>query len=579
VRIGVIHPIESFWLSFGPNDQTGAVRAQYDEDFENLISWMLYGLLDFEFISEALLPELCPEAAFPLTVGEMQYRTVIVPDCRTIRNTTFLRLKKFREAGGRVIFMGGVPPYMDAVPSDEPASLAKKCEAIPFRRISLLRALDSERVLDVRFANGRRSGNLIYQLREDGEGKWLFLCHVNRRRNRLDQPEKYAIGIKGKYDPILYDTLTGEIHPCPAEIVNQNTVIKRDMYAEDSLLLYLKKGVPSVAPGEATSFSLQRIGKLQDPVSFTLSEPNVLLLDRAEYSFDQGRFHPAEEILRIDNQFRKALGYPSRMDHMMQPWAEMSPEPENHLLVLRYPILSNERVPGVKLAMERPEAATIRFNGKCVESAADRFFTDKAIRTVPLPDLEKGENELILKIPFGRRTNVEWCYLLGHFGVRVAGAHTRIEKAPEKLAFGDWVPQGLPFYTGNVTYQCPIVVKREIRDAVLEIPHFSAPVLVVYLDGIRKGVLAFAPHRLRLGRLKAGRHRIDITAYGNRFNAFGTLHNANDEYLWYGPDSYRTKGSQWTDSYLLHEMGIRSAPVLYERKKNLENRADGFIAE
>ena len=570
VRIGVIHPIESFWLSFGPNDQTGAVRAQYDEDFENLISWMLYGLLDFDFISEALLPGLCPEAGFSLAVGEMRYRTIVVPDCRTIRKTTFLRLKKFREAGGRVIFMGGIPFYMDVLPSGEPALLAKKCETIPFRRVSLLQALEPERVLDVRFPNGRRSDNLIYQLREDGEGKWLFLCHVNRRHNRLDQPEKYRIRVKGKYNPILYDTLTGEIQPCPAEIVNQDTVILRDMYAEDSLLLYLKKGVPSTAPGKAAPFSLQRIDKLQDPVSFTLSEPNVLLLDRAEYSFDQGEFHPAEEILRVDNQFRKTLGYPSRMDHMMQPWAERNPEPEGHLLGLRYSILSNERVSDVKLAMERPETAAIRFNGTCVETAADGFFTDKAIRTVLLPDLEKGENELLLEIPFGRRTNVEWCYLLGHFGVRVAGAHTWIEKAPEQLAFGDWVPQGLPFYTGNIIYQCPVTVKKEISDAVLEIPHFSAPVLVVHLDGIRKGVLAFAPHRLCLGRLAEGRHRIDITAYGNRFNAFGTLHNANEEYLWYGPDSYRTRGSQWTDSYLLHEMGIRTTPVLYERKKNPE---------
>ena len=94
----------------------------------------------------------------------------------------------------------------------------------------------------------------------------------------------------------------------------------------------------------------------------------------------------------------------------------------------------------------------------------------------------------------------------------------------------------------------------------MEVPHFSAPVLAVHLNGERKGLIAYAPHRLDLGTLGKGTHELEITAYGNRYNAFGTLHNANDEYQWYGPDSYRTTGSQWTIP-TLRAMGVLSAPV------------------
>ncbi len=565
IRIGVIHPIESYWLAWGPNDQTGIIREQYDEDFKNFISWMLYGLLDFDFISESLLPELCSQGTYPLKVGCMNYNTIVVPNCRTMRKTTFERLEQFREAGGRLIFMGSVPTHVDALPSDKVKCLARQCQVIPFKRVALLQALEPERMVEVRLRRGELSNNLIHQLREDNGSKWLFLCHVNRKHNRVDKPEIYQIKIKGRYNPKIYDTITGEITSCPAEIMGNDTIIMREMYAEDSLLLYLEAGVPSVKPNKSSS-SFNRIIKLQDPVDFTLSEPNVLLLDRAEYSFNRGEFQPAEEILRIDNMFRQRLGYPSRMDRMAQPWTIKGPQPADHLLTLRYTIMSEIKAGGVKLAVERPNKARIFFNGQSVNTAADGYFVDKCIKTVPLPDIIAGKNELIIEIPFGPKTNVEWCYLLGDFGVRVRGSHTCIEKPPQQLAFGDWVVQGLPFYAGNVTYKCLLTVEKAIPNAVLEIPHFSAPVIAVSLNGKRKGVIAYAPHRLALGNISVGTHMLKITVYGNRFNVFGTLHNADDEFKWYGPDSYRTTGSQWTDSYLLKKMGILSNPIIGEYK-------------
>ncbi len=59
-RVGVIQPVESFWLSFGPNSQTQPAREQMDANYENLMQWLLYGLMDFDLISESLLPGQCP---------------------------------------------------------------------------------------------------------------------------------------------------------------------------------------------------------------------------------------------------------------------------------------------------------------------------------------------------------------------------------------------------------------------------------------------------------------------------------------------------------------------------------------
>ena len=104
---------------------------------------------------------------------------------------------------------------------------------------------------------------------------------------------------------------------------------------------------------------------------------------------------------------------------------------------------------------------------------------------------------------------------------------------------------------------------EETGSWVLEIPQFAGTLMEVETDGKPAGLVCFAPYRISLGTLDAGPHRVSITLYGNRFNGFGTLHNADKDYKWYGPDSYRTDGSQYTDSYLVKPAGILSGIYLY----------------
>ena len=55
VAVGIIHPIESYWSYWGNQKQTATIRQKLEAEFENIIRWMLYGLIDFDFISEAVL--------------------------------------------------------------------------------------------------------------------------------------------------------------------------------------------------------------------------------------------------------------------------------------------------------------------------------------------------------------------------------------------------------------------------------------------------------------------------------------------------------------------------------------------
>ena len=49
----------AFPVSDGPREQTAAVREAMDDAFKNLAEWLLFGLIDYNYISESLLPIQC----------------------------------------------------------------------------------------------------------------------------------------------------------------------------------------------------------------------------------------------------------------------------------------------------------------------------------------------------------------------------------------------------------------------------------------------------------------------------------------------------------------------------------------
>ena len=553
----VLHPITSFWLLFGPNDQTQARREEMDSQFENLAQWLLYGCIDYDYLSESLLPGLCEAGGNPLRVGQCAYDTVIVPPVLTLRKTTLRRLSAFLEAGGKLILLGDAPKLIDGIPSDAAAALWKRGIRLPMERAALLGALNGQREIEVRnHATGRLSDNLVYQLRQDGQERILFLCHV--RDEVPARPRTYRIRLRGLWQVRRMEALEGTVRDMGGVQENGDTVLLWPCSAQDSLLLRLIPGACVQAPDPPPK-KQKPFMKLSETADFTLDEPNALLLDRCEYALDGGAWHPAEDVLRADNALREQCGLPMRGGSQVQPWAQAEDAPE-HTASLRYRFYSDRPMDGLRLAMEQPENADITLNGAPVCNKAEGYYVDEAIRTLPLPAVKKGENVLTLRVSLSRATDLEAMYLLGNFGVRFSGTRLTLTDAPNCLALDDLTRQGLPFYTGNVTYRFRIHPEKDHPAASLHIPHMASPVAAIRVDGLEAGKIAWSPYRVKLPALRAGDHVIEVTAFGSRFNGFGTLHNANPNYKWYGPDAFRTTGDEWTDNYLVRP-GYLLSPI------------------
>ncbi|MDP6631502.1 MAG: glycosyl hydrolase [Kiritimatiellia bacterium] len=553
VRVGVIHPVESYWLCCGPVESTAVEREERDRNFSGLIKWLLYGFLDFDFISESLLPTQKNEPAHGgFAVGRMEYDAILVPGMRTIRSTTLARLEDFADAGGKVTFAGEIPSLVDAEASDAPAMLASRCECVTYSQSRIVTALEPVREVGLWDANGLQVGGCLHQLRRDEDGMTLFVCNTDRNHGKGG----LMLRIRGAWQVSRLDTANGDERPVGAEYRDGMTLVPCELAAHGHQLLSLTPGRREQGDSLLPP-AFRESSRLGGPVPVTLSEPNVLLLDKAEYRVDDGEWEPARHVLEIDPILRKTLGLPVVDGAMAQPWADK--EPVEHAATVTVLFVFESRVPVVapELALENVAHTKIVLDGVQVPATVTGYFTDEAIETVPLPDLAAGRHVLELHIDYSRKTYIEWCYLLGDFGVEVRGDRAVIIEPVKRLAFGDWTPQGLPFYAGNVTYHCTL--PEGGTGMALRVPRFAGALVSLTRNGVRIP-LAFAPHRSTLAEVTAG-EAIDLTVFGNRANAFGQVHGL-DFGWWYGPDAWRTTGDQWVDEYQLSKMGILSAPVL-----------------
>ena len=571
--VGVIHPIESYWMLWGPAAQTHAAREKAEKRFAELTETLLFGQIDFDFISEALLPGQCPEASAPLRVGRMEYRTVLVPGCLSLRRSTLGILEAFKNAGGRLIFLGDCPAYADGEVSDAARGLYERSERLPFDENVLLDALEEERFLDIRRADGSRADSLLYQLRRDGEGFWLFVANgKNPASPDVDPAPVCRFTLKGEYDLTVYDTLTGRIAPFGARASGGRTEFRVRWHMHDSLLLRLlpratgrEDGAEETGLPPLEEETPPEPREICGPVRYTLDEDNMLLLDLAEWALDDEPWRKEEEILRLDNLARDALGFPRRKKAVKQPYL-LEKEKPGHTLRLRFRVPSLTALDSVSLGLEEDGDAAILWNGREIPFAPTGWFVDRCIRTVPLGSLNRGENVLEVRFPFGRRTNPECMYLLGAFGVSVAGTVKTVTRLPDRLGFGDIVPQGLPFYTGNLQYHLEDV-ETDGGSLTVRVPHYRGALVSVLVDGIDRGPAAFSPYALTVSGLEKGKHRVTLRLYGWRQNGFAQLHHTPGVWFYQSPDSWRSRGDLWRYEYSFKPMGILKAPEITTRRE------------
>ncbi|KAK2047273.1 family 2 glycoside hydrolase [Colletotrichum somersetense] len=582
-RVGVVNPIESLWLCFGANNCGNDEIGRRRKAFAEFTDWLLHGLVDFDFIAESLLPEQNDgEISVPLKVGHCEYDVIILPNLRTIRSSTLNVVKEFAAAGGKVIIAGEAPVLVNAqvAPADVDMTI-KPSTRVVWSKSVILSAVSESRDLEVNMKGGQPTETLLYQMRQDGDEMFLFICNTDR-----NNPYDTLIKIKGEWDIEILDTFTGETYHQKSKHSSAWTVFEHRFEGCASLLLRLYPlmaedlSFVEIADEVASTPAKQQAIelKLEEVI---LSEPNVLMLDYALYRIDDDPWEDAtrQQILNIDNEIRSRLHLHRQSSERKQAWNATSSERLPKVYVdLRFEFESQAIIKTASfLAMENPGNARITINGHklLVDEKSSSWWVDEDIRMVPLPKrtIRRGENVIELSMPFGILTKLERVYLLGSFSVELKNNLPILCERRQSLGWGDIVAQGHPFYAGNVTYRCSFSTKSR-SNVTLSVPQFATPVVKVQW-GNKSGHVAMQPRTLDLGEIEAGKHNIYITAFGYRYNSFGHVHLQDNVFgCWH--DLRRTGGWAWSDEYLLKPTGILEKPSVIVNLE-AEEETDGWV--
>jgi len=591
----VIHPVESMWMlvksGWRGNPETHALDALC----VRLTNLLLAEHLDFDFGDEEILSRharVTTAGGGPtLRVAKAAYKAVLVPPLKTMRRSTLALLKKFKAAGGVVVFAGEPADCIEGATSRDVAEFAAGCTRVPQLESGIAAPLQAAcRRLSIAGPDGRELPATLYLLREDKDACYLFVCNTSED---FANPATHFMGqslVRDRtlaYDDVRIRGCAGcagapvELNPetgasCAATAARQGDgwEIRTSLPALGSRLFVVPKAKSSSGLVPAPILQTVRSEPLGDRWDISLSECANLVLDRPRYKIGNQPWHDADEILRVDRAVRAALHLPGRGGGMVQPWARKTPaNPKHTPLVLSYAFECKALPSGdLFLSLERPDTFRVTLNGVPVSTAAESgWWVDRSLRKLPLDPtlLRFGKNELVLDCDYAEtHPGLEIMYLLGTFGTEVNGTEVSITAAPTTLAIGDWVPQGLAFFSGSVSYRC----RREITAApgervFVRVPDYRGVAIRVLVNGAAVGIVGWEPNEVDVTPF-VGKGPVDlqIQVIGHRRNSHGPFHITEKWPPWTGPGEFVRGPDSWLDGYQLVPCGLMQPPELVVKK-------------
>lgn len=562
----VINPIESVWATAHLSwanwitplcEETHRLEKIYTDTFMELAG----GRIDFDYGEEQIMAQKGKVEKGVIKIGLGEYKTVVVSGALTLRYSTYTLLKEFLENGGKVVFAGDVPQYIDGKKSSLCKTLLQDFDNAVKVDLSTLATEVEKTATSIIKSNA--SPLVFNQIRKDGDN--FISVWMNRDENNSTGIFEITAELCDEYRAELWSAETGERRLFKKEQKGEKLTISTSIEPAGMVIIVFTKATDIIQLCHQTE--AEKTGEITEgEFAFTKDEPNVAVLDYAQYKFESDEcFGEIGEILKIDRKIRDRVGIERRGGEMLQPWFAKQRYTEIYgKITVRYPF-NVEAIPetAVYLAAERPEKIQYYCNGVPLKyTSLNNWWVDNSFIKMEIPEnaLKKGENEITAVMDFKRETNLEAVYILGEFGVKAKAGASTITKLPETLSIDNMANRLLPFYSGrttlNLNYKdyAPFVDENAF-EILVKIPDFcGANVTVEFED--KKQVIAWEPYTATITEAVKKKSPIKITLVNTRRNSFGPLHIVPTIHGAYGPEHFLTEGSWWSDEYSFIESKI-----------------------
>ncbi|MBR4934164.1 MAG: hypothetical protein IKZ03_06875, partial [Clostridia bacterium] len=181
----LLHPMHSIWLKY-TNDDMNA-EAELDERFTGTVMRLAMAHIPFHLGDETIIARHGSVKDGVFTIGQRDYRTVLIPEIWGLDRTTYELLLAFAEQGGRIVLLGCEPEYIDgAACPDEIRKLTEKCLRVGFYDMThgteeLIRLADREEIPYVTIRGiGCDASHVRVSVRGYGDGRIYYLLNSSR---------------------------------------------------------------------------------------------------------------------------------------------------------------------------------------------------------------------------------------------------------------------------------------------------------------------------------------------------------------------------------------------------------------
>ena len=507
---------------FDHSDPAAATLATCNADWERINSTLLAHHIDFDYADEG---DLAAENG-AITVGRMHYDRVIVLPWHTLSAAT--------EA---VLTQAGVPVYRltdGTVPADVLDAIGADC------RIT---------------AEGKNADKVWCTRRLDGDKTVLFL------QSMTDSEQTVDVSVSAPSPVLLLEERTGDLIALPSATEGGKTAVTLTLPPHHNALLLF--GYDFAAKTMPDPLPTQTIALPDGPYAYTMEEDNTLPLDTVRIRMDGGVWSDPISISEAEERIRRHYHLPPMLFYdTAQPWYlhrhRYQAFPETWQMQCTFTVAD---LPSrCRLALEGYAVYdTVTLNGRAIP-VPDGWLIDEDWQTAEIaPLLQIGANELLLTFRYNTDMELENFALAGDFAVsrirREDGwlAHNlQLTALPARITDGPWADNGLPFYTGRLTYHVP--VHSDGTPCVLDLSRSQALGYAVTIGNHREARLC-APFVFDLTHhLTKGENMLQIQLIPGRKNLLGPLHVDNPTFA--DPYDFRFDSAGWQEAYTLHTFGL-----------------------
>jgi alpha-L-rhamnosidase len=586
-----IHPVESAWTVFSENYESSESLNNLNKSFVELRNLLLQEHIDFDYCDEDIMARhgrILTENDTPvLQIANAKYKAVIIPPLLTIRSSTIILLENFVKAGGLVVFASEPPQLVDAVKNDKAIIFSHSCKCSVNQSNSVINSLEPlcRRVSICDPDTNLEIGEILYLLREDKNTAYLFVCNTGCKDlepQAVNNP-KYA-ECSTVFDNVYIKLKTDikgqvvEFYPENGSMKKINTVYKNKIYYIKTSLAALGSRIFSIIPEELTCklpeaaiLSTETVIRLQsENIPVKLNDYNVLPLDRASYRISEEPWQKTDYILFIDDKIRADLNLPGRSAGACQPWAKCpGPVFKEALVELQYDF-EIIHLPGenIFLGIENPncyDKILINGNELDIESQCG-WWCDHSLRLLAIDQnfVIPGKNTITLLCNYNDSfAGLEGIFILGNFGVKINELNLSLTEPVSMLQLEDWTSQGLPFYSGSVSYYLQYKLLRENKKIItLRLNSFKGICATIKVNGKEAGIISYPPWTIDIQDCMAtGDHLIEIEIFTSRRNSHGPLYMKNAWPDWTGPEQFH----EFTGKYSLVPCGLmKEAELIFK---------------